>query len=338
MKSRLHGSRGRLAGIASISRCSAARILAVAAACAVVAACNTDSLTVPNYNSPTPGSVSGDPGALQFAVNGLLVDARGNIGGWISGVGRLGRESYTYTQTEGRSTTCWLGKPAQDPSCGAGSALWDGYYAALRDIFNFKKTVQASTALSDAQKSAAMGFAETLEAYAIEFLVEGRGHYGAPVEIMEDPRELAPFVSRDSVYNYAKGTLDQAKADLEAGGDAFPFTLTSGFDGFDTPATFLEFNRALAARIDVERASLGVAGCGAAFAPDCYQTALQELDESFIDPSNLDLGPVFVFSTAPGDSPNPLSNSSSSDFVAHPSIETDAELQSNGKPYERYLY
>jgi hypothetical protein len=312
-------------------------MLVAAGILVVAAACSPDSLTIPNYDSPTPGSVSGDPGALQFAVNGLLVDARGNIGGWISGVGRLGRESYNYTQTEGRATTCWLGKPAQDPSCGAGASLWNGYYAALRDIFNFKSTVQLSTTLDDAQKSAAMGFAETLEAYALEFLIEGRGNYGAPVEIMEDPRELAPFVSRDSVYDYIKGTLDQAKADLEAGGGAFPFTLTSGFDGFDTPATFLELNRALAARIDAERASLGVAGCGAALSPDCYQTALQELNESFIDPSNLNLGPVFVYSTAPGDAPNPLSNSSSSDFVAHPSIETDAELQSGGARDQRYL-
>jgi hypothetical protein len=336
MSSRLHGNRGRQPGV-SVASCAIARTIILAALFTLIAACNPDSLTVPNYNSPTPGSVAGDPGALQFAVNGLLVDARDNIGGWISGVGRLGRESYTYTQTEGRSTTCWLGKPAQDPSCGAGASLWNGYYAALRDIFNFKNTVQSSTTLSDAQKRAAMGFAETLEAYAIEFLVEARGHYGAPVEIMEDPRELAPFVSRDSVYNYVKGTLDQAKADLEAGGDSFPFTLTSGFDGFDTPVTFLQFNRALAARIDAERASLGVSGCGAALAPDCYQTALQELDESFIDPANLDLGPVFVYSTAPGDEPNPLSNSSSSDFVAHPSIETDAEQQSNGKLDQRYL-
>ncbi|HEX5437319.1 MAG TPA: RagB/SusD family nutrient uptake outer membrane protein [Gemmatimonadaceae bacterium] len=311
-------------------------VVGCAAVWVLLAGCNSDRLMVPDYNSPTPGAVSADPGALQFAANGILIDARGNIGGWISGVGRLGRESYDYMQTEGRSTTCWLSKPAQDPACGAGSSLWGGYYDALRDIFNFKNTVQASTVLSDAQKKAALGFAETFEAYALEFVIEGRGHYGAPVQVMEDPAQLAPFVSRDSVYSYIIGTLNQAKVDLQAGGASFPFTVTSGFDGFDTPATFLRFNRALAARIDAERASLGVSGCGAALSPTCYQAALKDLSESFIDPANLALGPAFVFSTAPGDNQNPLSNASNNVFVAHPSIQADAEQQANGSPDQRY--
>jgi hypothetical protein len=38
---------------------------------------------------------------------------------------------------------------------------------------------------------------------------------------------------------------------LAAGGGAFPFALPSGFTGFETPATFVLFNRALRARVAV---------------------------------------------------------------------------------------
>ena len=48
------------------------------------------------------------------------------------------------------------------------------------------------------------------------------------------------------------GLLDEAQTDLDsAAGKAFPFQLSSGFAGFDTPASFLKFNRAIRARVAV---------------------------------------------------------------------------------------
>jgi hypothetical protein len=301
-----------------------------------LAGCSTDRLMVPNYNSPTGDDVANDPGALQLTANGIVAGARGNLGSWISGTGRLGREAYSYTPTEGRNTTTWLMGP-QDPTRGAGNSFWGGYYGVLRDVFNFTNTVSASTRLTDAEKSAATGFAETFGASQLSFVVAAHGDYGAPVEVLEDPRELAPFVSRDSVYNLIVAQLDDAKARLAAGGSAFPFGINNGFADFDTPASFLTFNRALAARINARRASLGVSGCGEAFSATCYATVLQNLSESFLDEGDLDAGPVFIYSTQAGDAQNPLSNASSSAWVAHPSIRTDAQLQAGGAPDQRYL-
>lgn len=301
-----------------------------------LAGCSADRLLVPNYNSPTGEDVAQDPDALQLTANGLLAAARGNMGGWISGTGRLGREAYSYTPTEGRNTTTYLMGP-QDPTRGAGNSFWGGYYGGLRDMFNFSNTVSASERLTDTQKEAALGFARTLEGMELSFVVAAHGDFGAPVQIMDDPRELAPFVSRDSVYNITIAMLDEGKAHLAAGGAAFPFTLNDGFDGFDTPAGFLQVNRGLAARINARRASLGVSGCGAPFSSGCYATVLANLSESFLDVTDLDAGPVFIYSTQAGDSQNPLSNASSSAWVAHPSIRTDAQLQANGQPDQRYL-
>src|SRR5678810_1122601 len=76
-----------------------------------VAACGLDRPTVPNYNNPTPEGLAGDPvGGVQLSANGLLFNLRAQISGWISGAGIMGRESFNYTPTEGRSTTCWLQK------------------------------------------------------------------------------------------------------------------------------------------------------------------------------------------------------------------------------------
>lgn len=91
---------------------------------------------------------------------------------------------------------------------------------------------------------------------------------GAPTEVDLVTNAAQPFVNRDSVYRFISATLDLGARQLQAAGTAsFPFNLTTGFAGFNTPATFRQFNRALAARIQVNRVSLG---CGAT----CYTAAL----------------------------------------------------------------
>jgi hypothetical protein len=300
-----------------------------------VAACGLDRPTVPNYNNPTPTGLAGDPvGGVQLSANGLIFQLRAQIAGWNSNAGIMGRESFNYTPTEGRSTTCWLQK--MDYACGGGSAFWGAHYTELKDVRTFLSTVDATSGLSTPQKEGARGFAKTFEAFALAFVAE-RGKYGGPTDIAEDPRALTPFVSRDSMYNYVVGRLDQAKAHLAAAGGAFVFTLNTGFTEFNTPGTFLQFNRALAARYNAERASLHNPACGAN-GTACYQLVLQNLTDagSFLDVSNLQKGPTWIYSTAAGDATNGLSKAASPFIVAHPSIKTDAPLRADGSPDLRY--
>jgi hypothetical protein len=84
-----------------------------------------------------------------------------------------------------------------------------------------------------------------------------------------------------------------------------------GFSGFDTPTTFVLFNRALRARVDITLSN--------------YSQALTDLSASFLSTSaSLSLGPVFEFSTNAGDEVNPL-------FVpflyAHPRLVSEAQLR-----------
>ncbi len=99
------------------------------------------------------------------------------------------------------------------------------------------------------------------------YVIETRAQLGAPVAVdVAVTAAPAPFVREDSVYKYIVALLDSAAADLgRAGSTGFLFTLPPGFSAFATPATFLTFNRALAAKANVLRATDSTAtqaGCG----------------------------------------------------------------------------
>jgi hypothetical protein len=127
--------------------------------------------------------------------------------------------------------------------------------------------------------------------------------------------------------------LDDAATKLGASATAFPFTLTSGFSGFNTPATYLQFNRAIKARVAVNYATLG--GGTAA-----WQAALTALNASFLNAgaatrAQFDVGVYDTYAPSP-DTPNPLNSATNTSLYAHMSIQTDAQLKASGQPDDRY--
>lgn len=312
------------------------RGVAVAFLLVASGACSSDRLVVPNMNNPTPDDLARDPIAgLQLAATGILRQNRLTYDGLISDVGIFGRESYDYFPTDGRSYSHYVMQNPLDRA-GFSSGGWATRYVNRRNVFNFLNAVENSTLLTAAQKEGARGFAKTMDALELHYIVNQRFNYGAVIDIKENPRELAPFVSRDSVLNHVIGLLEEAKVHLASPGSAFPFQLHAGFAGFTTPATFLEFNRALTARVEVWRASLRVAACGAN-GTTCYQRALTALNESFLDrAASLSLGPAHVFSTESGDARNVLNAEVDKDLLAHPSIEPDAPRKADGSIDDRF--
>src|SRR5690349_13862727 len=199
--------------------------------------------TIPNYNSPTQDAAAADPSALQLLATGILSQLRGSVTGEDLSTGILGREAFNYTPTEGRNTTHYLSAPngVLDPS-GFAVGNFTGPYNNQRNIFNYMNVV-AGAPLTATQKAAATGFAKTIEALEFITIATTRDTIGAVVEQKANPADLAPFVSLDSTYKFISGRLDDAANDLTtAGATAFPFVLTSGFAGFNTPATFLKLN------------------------------------------------------------------------------------------------
>jgi starch-binding outer membrane protein, SusD/RagB family len=323
-------------GASRMSQTSLRTIGALSLAAVSLSACSQDTLELTNPNTPTVAGASTDPQALQLLATGLLRQNRNGRAGYITETGRFGREAYVYTPQEARNTSNYLvgisGQNRLDPA-GFAVGSWTGPYGNLRDVFNFKNTIEASS-LSAEQKRAGLGFAKTIEAIELLTVIATRDTIGAVVQINQNATDLAPFVSRDSTYRYILATLDDAAADLTAGGAAFPFNLHSGYAGFNTPANFLRFNRAIAARAGAYHATVG----GGAAA---WTRARQALDASFINvnattAAAYNVGVYHPYAAAP-DITNPLAAATNTDLYAHMSIETDVPLKADGTRDNRYL-
>lgn len=313
-------------------------ILSVALGALALAGCS-DRLDVPNFQSPTVTSITSDPiAAIPVLATGVLRDDRGQLSGYVLQTGILGREAYNYTPTEGRNTSGFLTSDVNNGTSFGGVSMWNGPYFTVRDAFNTLNVVDAAGAIfTDAQKSAMKGLMHTEIALSLLYLINTRDKLGIPVEVFADPTKLAPFVSRDSAFNYITATLNQAQTELAAGGATFPFTLHSGFTGFTTPTNFIKFNRALAARVNAYRASLGLSGCGAARSAACYQTVLTNLKASFLDPAGaLNIGVFNVYSAAANDVANGNSNQATTSIVAHAKADSGIKLRADGTNDQRF--
>ncbi len=307
--------------------------VSVAAAVALLAGCSND-LTLPNYNTPTVEGLATDPAGLQLTATGIMVTERNNYFGYVRDVGQFGRESYYYFPTDARFVSDYLiGAGGKISPTGFASGNWFGFYRNQRNAVTLVNAANnaPTTLVSDQQKAAARGFANTFRALDLYYVISERDTIGAPVDIPADPAQQAPFVNRDSVYKAISALLELAKTDLTAAGSAtFPFIVHSGFAGFDTPATFLKFNRALAARIYAMRGSLD---CG----NGCYTLALAALGQSFVTApgaaatqADLDVGVYNIYSAASGDVLNSLNAGVDPNYLAHASIVTDAQKQADG--------
>lgn len=299
-----------------------------------ITACSSERLNIPNYNQPTTEGLSSDPTAVQLLASGVLDGVRDGIAGMARDFGIFGRETYNYFPTDGRNISNYLvgipGPQRLDPA-GFASGNWTIRFQNQRNAVQLIDVANNSAALSAEQKSAVAGFAKTLRGLELLYAIVSRDTLGTPVDIPVDPATPAPFVSRDSVYKFISATLDEAATDLQAGGASFPFTLHSGFTGFNTPTTFLQFNRGIAARVFAYRASL-LPACAT-----CYTQALTAVVASFASPvggatslADLDRGIYSVYSTSAGDTPNANSFAQQNYIFAHASIQSDAQSGGSG--------
>jgi hypothetical protein len=202
-------------------------------------------------------------------------------------------------------------------------------------VNTYLEALPAAAGLSAIEVRASAGFAKTVKAWMIHRVAIRTGALGIPIAV-EQPlgTEPAPFVSFPTALQAAADLMDEANADLLAAGTTpFPFTVAPGFTGFTTPATFARFNRALAAKMQVHRATF--VNCTA-----CWATAATALNASFVTetglPGSLATGVYYAYSTVAGEPANPISEPLTSNrFWVHPSIVNGAQSQPNGQPDRR---
>ena len=292
----------------------------VAAGAVTVAGCNLD-LTNPN-NPTVDGALNNPRAATARMIAGVMATYRGNKAGNIVDFGSYGREIYNMFITDGRQITGPYRDWRQNNAFTAGSQ-WGGRYGNYRNAYAAMQIINNTAALTPAEKSGALGVIKTYIALDLLHVIEARGPIGAVVDITDDVNAVLPLVSQDSALSWISAKLDEANADLGAAGATFYFPIYAGFGNgvtAATPAGFAQFNRAVKARTEAYRGSLG---CGVT----CYNAALTALTGTWIADltvANRDAGIYVVYSTAAGDALNVISFAVNADYYVHPGIDAIA--------------
>ncbi len=281
------------------------RTVALIAVLTFFGACK-DSTGVPDLNNVSSSLLQSglNRSSVQLLVTGLLRSDRGNLG--IVFPETMARDIYRIDTAEPRYITELIGGPA-DPG-GFAAGMWNGFYAEIRAANNLIDNISTATDLSSAEQSATVGLARTIKALAYYRTLEMRDSIGIPIDVDHDINTPpAPFVCKPNALDYMLALLDSAKADLAAAGSTpFPFSLPGGFSlqgDYNTPATFMAFNRALAGKVALYRGLDHSKPDPASFA-----TAITDLNQAIgtIDPTALWNSVYYIYSTAPGEATNPI--------------------------------
>ena len=271
-------------------------------------------------NNPTPVSVN-------TAATGMLIGLRTSWGvqnGFIPLLAILGREGYNLDPADPRFVSEMLGGPLNGGSPAFGGNLWGQRYANIRTENTVLTALDKVVGMTDQQKNGVRGFAKTLQALDLLWVINTRDENGAVIDADIPPTAApAPIATRTETFNRIVAILDQGQTDLASAGTTFSFPLSSGFADFNTPASFIKFNRAIRARVAV-------------YLND-WAGALTALSASFLNTgAPLTLGAYHSFSPGAGDILNALYDPEGRALNAHPSLRTDAQLRANGQPDLRF--
>ncbi len=293
----------------------ARRVAGLAFAVAALHACKD--AFVPDLNNPSLEGIISNPtrAQVQTMARGIFDGNRSDQGGFIRDLEIIGRDAYNLDAADPRWVTELLIN--LDPG-GFGGAHWRVRYRNIKGADLLVSAAGTAGSLSAPEKAATIGFAQTFKALDLLAVAESRDTAGVASDAGATTADLTPILCRDNGLARISALLDSAKTNLNAGGAAFPFALPGGFAGFDTPASFLRFNRAIKARAEIY---LGTSSA------THYTTALTALSESFVDTTaSLDLGVYHLYSLAAGDQSNPLfQDPATTNFRAHPSVRDSAE-------------
>ncbi len=278
-------------------------LLALLVGCLLVITlgCSSSSdLDFPDPNNPDESTAT-----VQLLATGILSGARTDLGIYLRAVGTFGRENYYFEPSDPRYTGELLTGPL-DPGGFLTTRPWSARYRVVKNC-NLLLAKAAET-----NNAGAAGFAKTMMAYQLLLNLTYTDTNGIRTDVAGTP--LGPIVGRPEALAFMASQLDSGLTDLNGAGTAFSFRLTSGFNGFNTPASFAKFNRALRARV-------------AAYQGD-WQGTLNALNGSFIDAAgSMNLGVFHTYTTGAGDQVNPMFEVQSGTIKlhAHPSFVSSAE-------------
>jgi len=291
------------------------RPLLVFAAALAAGACSME-LEVPSLNNPSVGGEASRSSVVATS-QGLLGNVRAMSTGLVGNFGIWGRELYNLPPQEPRPITDNLVGPRDPLSVGSGAGF---NYGTLVEVRELLRAVDGLTGMTDPEKEAIRGWAKTVAAMAYAQTALVYPEFGAPLRPPENPTgALEPVGTGDEIHAETIRLYDEAYAHLQNAGASFPFRLTEGYAGFNTPQTFTRVNRALKARALKTRGD--------------WAGVLTALQQSFMDPSaDLALGAYNNYYAA-DNAFNPFFGQSTQ--YVHPRILADAQLKGNGDKDDR---
>ncbi|MDT7829128.1 RagB/SusD family nutrient uptake outer membrane protein [Pricia sp. S334] len=264
-------------------------------------------------------------GDLPDLVGGILYSSRVNLGGYFDDIGVIGREYYRFSASDPRFTGDLLGGGTNilDNNTFYITNPWSARYRTVKNanlILGFLEGQDLSDQFSNQEINATRGFLKTFIAHDLLLNLNLTYENGIRLDVADEDN-LGPLVSKSEALSGIRTLLEEAAVDLGSGGGAFPFFLPSGFTGFDTPASFLQANQAIAARV-------------ATYQGDA-QATLSFLDNSFLDlnATDLDTGIYYNFSEDQTDMLNPMffpvEATAAGARIVQPSFLSDAETGDN---------
>jgi len=278
-----------------------------------LASCNIDDNPNPNGSSIEGFNQNASNSELQTLVTGMESLLRGDFSFYYDVTAIIGREYYFFTGSDPRYTGEVLGKGEStlDNNGFYGTRPYFGRYKTVKNANVLINAVNNSTLITSEEANGYIGYAKTMQAFELQLALMLQYQNGIRLDVA-DPDNLGPFVSYEEGLSGILSLLEDAKTNLQAAGAEFPFSLSSAMAGFDTPASFLKFNRGLAARIAL------------------YQGNKAEV-KKFITDSFMDMagdfnkGPARFYSTAGGDFANNLYRvpNQPDAIIVHPSFIDD---------------
>jgi starch-binding outer membrane protein, SusD/RagB family len=263
-------------------------------------------------NSPSVSSVLNNASKAQLdaLAIGQVARARNGIDTYLQVMGTLGKELFNFNTTESRWMTELNGLRPID-----NSAFYNGattsFGPPVRQANTLLASLDKTTAVTEEQKNGYRGLANTFKGLAYLYQLNAQYTNGVRLNV-EDPLKPSKFATYDESLAGIKKFLDDGAAQLDKAGASFAFGLPSTYGGFNTPANFKKFNRAIALRIALYQKDWSGAS---AILPQTFYSITGDINA----------GPSHAFNPTAPDVANPLLNTASVRVVAIDKIMDDAE-------------
>ncbi|MCC1484345.1 RagB/SusD family nutrient uptake outer membrane protein [Winogradskyella immobilis] len=274
--------------------------------------CSFDDQVDPNRPSLEGVLTGASINQLNNLVVGVESTMRNGIAIQTTGSGTMGRELYLF-DADPRNTNDLLGANGAmlDNNSFYSTAPWAGRYRAIKNANLILDAIDNTTSITDQQRAGYSGFAKTIIAH--ELIDVLKSYNRARIDVA-DPDNLGPILDFDAALDQVIAMLEDGLSDLNSAGSDFAFSL-AGFSGFDSPSTFAQFNRAVAATAYLYDGNA--------------QATLTALNGSHFDlMGDLTTGPQHVFSLGSGDVTNDLfkiTDNNGDQIIVHDSWIADAE-------------